>query len=81
MENDITRDSMDWTHEELLEEVKATVTDESQRPDCMLVIILWNDKLDYATRMLNVGMKCSEMVALLEFQKQKVLNLMGEGEK
>lgn len=69
--------SMDWTHEQVLQEVaKLCLSDD--RPDCLYVIALWNEKGRFDSQFWNVGLSCSQVIALLEVQKQRQLKLMGE---
>lgn len=68
------QNSMDWTHEQAIEELKKLCA--VDRPDCIMIIALWNEGSRFDTRFLNVGMKVSEMVALLEVQKHKLLSMM-----
>lgn len=70
------QNSMDWTHEQMLGEVETLCSIPSNRPDCMMVIALWNDDKKYDTRFWNVGLSVSEMIALLEVQKSRLLELM-----
>lgn len=70
------QNSMDWTHEQMLGEVEKLCERMAERPDCMMVIALWNDNQKYDTRFWNVGLSVSEMIALLEVQKAKLLELM-----
>ena len=70
------QNSMDWTHEQMMGEVEALCSRQSERPDCMMVIALWNDDKKYDTRFWNVGLSVSEMIALLEVQKARLLELM-----
>lgn len=65
-------DSMDWTIPQVLEEVASL----QEEPENLLVIALWNGHGNYDTKFWNVGMKVSEMVALLEIQKQKLIKYM-----
>jgi len=73
-------DSMDWTIQQVLEEVQSISVDQTSRecPDCLLVIALWNSSGNFDTKFWNVGMKVSEMIALLEVQKQKLIRYMEE---
>lgn len=66
------KNSMDWTILQVFEEV-ARIQEE---PDNLLVIALWNRDGNYDTKFWNVGMKVSEMIALLEIQKQKLIKYM-----
>ena len=68
------QDSMDWTPEAALDDAKKSFAD-GNAPDCLMIIALWN-KDGYDTRFWNCGMKCSEMVALLEIEKAKILNII-----
>ena len=70
-------DAMDWTHEMMLCEVKREIVRE--RPDCMIVIALHNVGGRYDTRFWNVGMSVSQMVALLEVQKARLVEMMRNG--
>ena len=71
-------DSMDWTIPQVLKEVQDISADQTSvdYPDCLLVIALWNSSDNYDTKFWNVGMKVSEMIALLEIQKQKLIKYM-----
>ena len=71
------RDAMDWTHEMMLGEVKREI--ERDMPDCMMVIALHNVGGRYDTRFWNVGMSVSEMVALLEVQKARLVEIIKKG--
>lgn len=66
------KDSMDWTQEQVFEEVKG----QPERPDCLMVIALWNENGKYDTKFWNVGLKVSDMVSLLEIQKAKLIKYM-----
>lgn len=65
-------DSMDWTIPQVFEEVVRL----REEPENLLVIALWNSNGNYDTKFWNVGMKVSEMIALLEIQKQKLIKYM-----
>lgn len=65
-------DSMDWTIPQVLKEVQSI----KDCPDCLMVIALWNSNGNFDTKFWNVGMKMSEMIALLEVQKQKLVKYM-----
>ena len=71
-------DSMDCTIPQMLKEVQGISDDQTSKdcPDGMMVIALWNAKGNFDTKFWNVGMKTSEMVALLEVQKQKLIKYM-----
>lgn len=73
--------SMDWTIPQALAEVQNLTSDSasSEGPDCLLVIALWNSNGNFDTRFWNVGMRVSEMIALLEVQKQRLIKCMEEG--
>lgn len=45
-------------------------------PDKCLVLFLWTNEYQYTTRFTNAGMTCSEMIALLEIQKQRIHRAM-----
>lgn len=66
--------SKDCTHEQAIEDLKKLC--DVDRPDCIMIIALWNEGDNFDTRFLNVGMKVSEMVALLEIQKHELLSMM-----
>jgi hypothetical protein len=66
---------MDWTHEDMLSCV-AELCKSEERPDCILVIALWNADQIYDTRFWNVGLKVTEMIALLDVQKDILLDVM-----
>lgn len=66
--------SMDWTISQALKEVGDIP--ENKSPDCMLIIALWNSNGNFDSKFWNVGMKTSEMIALLEVQKQKLMKYM-----
>lgn len=68
-------DSMDWTIPQVAQEI-TKIAIEDDAPDCLLVIALWNLAGNYDTKFWNVGMKVSEMIALLEVQKQKLIKHM-----
>lgn len=68
---------MDWTHNQLLDAVRAEF-DSEDPPDKLLVIALWDQKKQYSTRFWNLGMNCSEMVSLMEIQKSRILEYMNE---
>jgi len=74
------KDSLDWTIPQVLQEVAQLSLDETAKdcPDCLMVIALWNNSGNYDTKFWNVGMKVSEMIALLEIQKQKLIAYMEE---
>lgn len=74
----ISMDSMDWTIPQVLKEVQSISADQTSKdcPDCLMVIALWNSNGTFDTKFWNVGMKVSEMVALLEVQKQKLIKYM-----
>jgi hypothetical protein len=76
--NDI-QDSMDWTPQMALDEAKKVV-ESNDPPDAIMVIFLWNQN-QFSHRFMNVGMKCSEMVALLEIQKNKIIEIMKAEDK
>lgn len=67
-------DSMDWTIPQVLSEVAAI----DPEPENLLVIALWNGHGNYDTKFWNVGMKTSEMIALLEITKVKLSRYMEE---
>lgn len=71
-------DSMDWTIPQVLKEVQEISFDQTSKdcPDCMMVIALWNSNGNFDTKFWNVGMKVSEMIALLEVQKQRLIKYM-----
>ena len=71
------RDAVDWTHEMMLNDVKRGI--ERDRPECMMVIALHNEGGRYDTRFWNVGMSVSQMVALLEVQKARLVETMRNG--
>ena len=71
-----SHDSMDWTHEMMLAEVSKVLERCDKRPDRMMVIALWDDGGRFDTRFWNVGMNASQMIALLEVQKARLLELM-----
>lgn len=75
-------DSMDWTVQQVLDEVQniSKCQTNSDCPDCLMVIALWNSNGNFDTKFWNVGMKVSEMIALLEVQKQKLIRYMEEKE-
>lgn len=73
--------SMDWTHEQMLGEVETLCSRKEERPDCMMVIALWNECGKYDSRFWNVGLSVSEMIALLEVQKSRLLELMKTGKR
>lgn len=76
--NDQLQNSMDWTPATALQDcMRECVSDNP--PDKILVIALWDEK-KYDTRFWNVGMKVSEMVALLEIQKATFFRLMERNE-
>ena len=71
-------DSMDWTIPQVLKQVQSISADQTSKdcPDCLMVIALWNASGHFDTKFWNVGMKVSEMIALLEVQKQKLIKYM-----
>ena len=71
-----SNNSMDWTHEMMLAEVSKVLERRDKRPDRMMVIALWDDGERYDTRFWNVGMNVSQIIALLEVQKARLLELM-----
>lgn len=70
--------SLDWTIPQVLKEIESISADQTSKdcPDCLLVIALWNTTGNFDTRFWNVGMKVSEMIALLEVQKLKLMKYM-----
>lgn len=72
------KNSMDWTHQQALAEVQEVCKDSTSEecPDGLLIIALWNTGGKFDTRFWNVGMKVSELIALLEVQKHKLLEYM-----
>ena len=75
-------DSMEWTIPQVLQEVQSRSADQTSKycPDCLMVIALWNASGNFDTKFWNVGMNVSEMIALLEVQKQKLIKHM-DGEQ
>ncbi len=73
---EMIQNSMDWTHEQMLGEVGELCQSSEKRPDRLMVIALWNEDHKYDTRFWNVGLSVSEMIALLEVQKARLLELM-----
>jgi hypothetical protein len=71
-----TKSSMDWTNKQMLEEALSVC--EKDDPDKMIVLFLWDGKGNYHHRFMQTGMKCSEMIALLEVNKQKLIRMMEE---
>jgi len=45
-------------------------------PDKLIVLKLWDSDGDYRTAFAQSGMRCSEMLALLEVMKRRVLTIM-----
>ena len=71
--------SIDWTAPEMIREV-AELCNSKECPDKILVIALWDEKEEnYDTKFWNVGMTVSEMIALMEIQKAKLLQYMERG--
>jgi len=76
------QDSMDWTHEQAMDDVRKVYADAETAPDCLMIIALWNADGNFDTRFWNVGMKASEMIALLEVMKNRLLRYMdNQGEE
>jgi hypothetical protein len=73
------KNSMDWSTKQVLEEAMDDCKKDD--PDALMVIFLWNQKGKYNSRFLQCGMRVSEMIALLEVQKDRLLKLMEEGVK
>jgi len=45
-------------------------------PDKLIVLKLWESDGDYRTAFAQSGMKCSEMIALLEIMKRRIITMM-----
>jgi len=45
-------------------------------PDKLIVLKLWDKDDKYLTRFEQSGMRCSEMIALLEVMKRRLLTMM-----
>jgi len=45
-------------------------------PDKLLILKLWDKDGDYKTAFAQSGMKCSEMIALLEIMKRRIITMM-----
>ena len=87
MENE-PKDSMDVTPEMALadalkemREDKYDVPGMKGPPSKAIVILLWDDDGMYYRRFYNAGMKCSEIIALLEIQKAMFVNWMTQEPK
>jgi hypothetical protein len=76
----MSENSMDWTIQQALAEVQSISADQTSEdcPDCLMIVALWNSRGRFDTKFWNVGMKVSEMIALLEVQKQKLIKYMEE---
>jgi hypothetical protein len=76
------KSSLDWTHQQALKEVSDLCADSTSAecPDCLMVIALWNQGGKYHTQFWNVGMSVSQMIALLEIEKQRLLKYMEDHE-
>lgn len=70
-------DSLDVTPSRVLEDALRNVSNDPEPANKALVILL-KDEPDgeYLTQFYNAGMKCSEIVALLEVMKLRVLRQM-----
>ena len=68
------QDSMDWTPEMALD--AGLEQTKKEQPSAAMVILLWNEGGSYDTSYYNSGMKTSEMLALLEVAKSRILRLM-----
>ena len=71
-----TRDALDTTPQQALEEALQRILDPKHRPpDKALILLLW-DENNYDMGFHCAGMKVSEMIALCEVHKRTCLNMM-----
>ena len=77
----MTGDAMDWTCRMALDEAQHIV-DGKDPPTGMVISFVWEGPGNrYDRRYLNVGMSCSQMVALLECQKHVILRTLNGPQK
>lgn len=74
-------DAMDWTPQMALDEAR-TIVESEDPPTGMVISFVWQDHGNrYDRRYLNVGLSCSQMVALLECQKHVILRELNGPQK